>query len=301
VNGGILHRPSPGLNFAGPTSRRWSMKEPRPPKSRPAARTRRNWHIETRKIGAGITERNEDRVVIAGPLSDKDKHEIEDYFGDPPRDRFENEFEWGISNCEASAKRVLEQAGLPCDSSVNYTTDGKPLQPHFPGCDLLRFVYRRGFRPHEHFEWYAAKALMLIYEIRCRIRQGEVAEAAYCAVCLGELVKEADMKFAFDQAVQNHRRCQAGGAIGGGHSKRLDGVLRYVASSLSKNRTKTAGQLWNDLIRYEGEDPLVVGKTGEFEIYRDGEKLVQVDNKSERSIKFEAFKKYVQFLKSQGK
>ena len=208
--------------------------------------------VERYTVGKAFTKKQRYRLhITATPPSPEARAMI----GPPPG---LNPFDWKIAGAEASARRILEQAGLPSDPGGYYTIPEGEKVP-FPHTAeeakaillrssarkagmLMDLVKARGKREREDQEWYAAEILFLACIVRANAGKGEPWTMLSLAAELGELVGEGKALGYF--------------AAQGGNKKpprRIIELERYIRAR-RRDPDLTASALWDEFTTYhDGE------------------------------------------------
>lgn len=186
-----------------------------------------------------------------------------------------NPFDASLAPPEASARKILEQAGLPTDPSGFYTIpEGEKIpmpqtkeevqailsrSSEQKGGGLRELVKVRGYRRRIDQEWYAAEILTLAQMVRAVNLQGDHWTALYLAAQTGGLIREAEARGYFSQT----------GARNEGTKKTLPPTGDLARFLFRKNKGATAREFWN-MIPTNQDDGI---KINGYKFYRHGKRL----------------------------
>jgi hypothetical protein len=138
--------------------------------------------------------------------------------------------------------------------------------------------------------WYAEEILFAIKSARRLLAAGQADYAAGEAVLIGALAAESEARHDWPE-MRKWRQQQEARRRGGLAAKHLPGLQAAVDRLVTENPNATARKLW-DLIP---ESDATGDPIGGFIVYRDGSKVIQVDDKTgqEKPIVFRSFGRYV--------
>ncbi|OGQ00202.1 MAG: hypothetical protein A2Z40_03630 [Deltaproteobacteria bacterium RBG_19FT_COMBO_60_16] len=138
-------------------------------------------------------------------------------------------FEGRIAFAEKWAKKTIEADGPPTDRSEERVTD----------------------------RWYAAEILSELHLVRTLIERGETAHAAHRALDLGMLLRELHDVMLYNTATICGDKILR--AVRGPRSPRRHPVLmNFLKTCRYRNKKLTAGELFEQLKKYDDEAPLKV-------------------------------------------
>jgi hypothetical protein len=131
--------------------------------------------------------------------------------------------------------------------------------------------------------WYAREILLFIRFTRFNLEKGHPNHAATDALSAGVLAGAWP-------AAQLWREQQEARRRGGRAPKHLFGLQAVVDRLVIDNPKATAQELWNRIPESEDGD-----LNGGFTVYRDGSKVIQVDDETgrDKAISFRSFCRYV--------
>jgi len=226
--------------------------------------------VEHYTVGKGMTERKKWRMA---PSTPEDFAAYQALAFRPG----ENEFEMRIFPVEATAKKILERAGLLTDPKAWHAS------PVNVG-SLMALAEARDirFREREDFVWFAVEILINIRIVRMFIAEGKAVEAAAFAVAVGELVGFATAKGYSAQT----------GKDGGSKDKKILPVQDWACETVKTYPDKPEPFFWGSLPSYaEGDSPELLNGV---EMIRDGETLIVTypDGRS-RTLARRSFPRYI--------
>jgi hypothetical protein len=133
--------------------------------------------------------------------------------------------------------------------------------------------------------WYAEEILFAIKSARRLLAAGQADYAAGEAVLIGALAAEAEARHDWPE-MRKWREQQEARRRGGRAPKHLSGLQAVVDRLVIDNPKATARELWDKIPESEDADTV---------IYRDGSKVVQMDDTTgrEKAITFRSFYRYV--------
>ena len=114
------------------------------------------------------------------------------------------ELDSALERLQAGYSKAISRHGLPCTPGPWVKVPGKPWAPFrgnihpLPGtcvtANIAGVVKKEGFS-HPDIEWWAAKGLDYIFEVRAELEKGDAKKACFAALMLGNHVKEAVLFF----------------------------------------------------------------------------------------------------------
>jgi hypothetical protein len=131
--------------------------------------------------------------------------------------------------------------------------------------------------------------LFAIKSARRLLAAGQADYAAGEAVLIGALAAESEARHDWPE-MGKWREQQDARRRGGLASKHLRGLQAVVDRLVTANPNATVRELWNLIPERDDDNPI-----GGFIVYRDGSKVVQVEDETgrEKTIKFRSFGRYV--------
>jgi hypothetical protein len=143
--------------------------------------------------------------------------------------------------------------------------------------------------------WYAEEILFAIKSARRLLAAGQADYAAGEAVLIGALAAESEARHDWPE-MRKWREQQDARRRGGQASKHLRGLQEALNRLVTEHPKATACELWNLIPEGEGDNPI-----GGFIVYRDGSKVVQVEDatgRRDKAISFRSFCRYVKRARS---